>query len=127
MQMDWGWGWGWGGEYHKLSSFFECIGINHLVSFPHTHQQNGSSERKHQYIIETGLALLAHAPMPLRFWDEAFLTATFLINQLPTHVLNYASPIATLFSADPAYSFLRTLGCAYWSHLHPYQTHKLSF
>jgi hypothetical protein len=65
--------------------------------------------------------------MPLKFWDDAFLTATFLINRFPTHVLNYASLIATLFGADPSYSFLCTFGCACWLHLHPYQTHKLSF
>jgi hypothetical protein len=37
--------------------------------------------------------LLAHASMPLKFWDEAFLTATFLINRLPTPVLHHMSPI----------------------------------
>jgi hypothetical protein len=57
--------------------------------------------------------MLAHASMPLKFWDETFLTATFIINQLPTPVFNYASPIATLFGDDPAYSFLCTFGCAY--------------
>jgi hypothetical protein len=30
-----------------------------------------------------GLALLAHASMPLKFWDEAFLAATYLINPTP--------------------------------------------
>jgi hypothetical protein len=109
-----------GGEYHKLSSFFERIGINHLISCPHTHQQNGSTERKHRHIIETDLALLAHASMPLKSWDEAFLTAAFLINRLPTPVLNYASPIATLFGVDPAYSFLCTFSCACWTCLRPY-------
>jgi hypothetical protein len=37
----------WGGEYQKLSPFFARLGISHLVSCPHTHQQNGSTERKH--------------------------------------------------------------------------------
>jgi hypothetical protein len=78
MQTDWG-----GGRVPQTSQFFECISISHHVSCPHTHQQNGSAERKHHHIIETGLALLAHASMPLKFWDEAFLTATFLINHLP--------------------------------------------
>jgi histone deacetylase 1/2 len=72
----------WGGEYEKLHSFFQKIGITHHVSCPHAHQQNGSAERKHHHIVEVGLALLANASMPLKFWDEAFLTATFLINLL---------------------------------------------
>jgi histone deacetylase 1/2 len=57
------------------------------VSCPHAHQQNGSAERKHRHIVEVGLALLANASMPLKYWDEAFLTATFLINLLPSKVI----------------------------------------
>jgi histone deacetylase 1/2 len=74
MQTDWG------GEYQKLNSFFQRVGITHHVLCPHAHQQNGSAERKHQHIVEVGLSLLAQASMPLKFWDEAFLTATYLIN-----------------------------------------------
>jgi transposase InsO family protein len=58
----------WGGEYQKIHNTFFCsMGITHRVSCPHTHQQNGSAERKHRHIVETGLALLAHAAMPIKF------------------------------------------------------------
>lgn len=82
-----------GGEYQPLSSFFKRIGIKHLLSCPHAHQQNGSAERKHRHIIEMGLTHLAHASMPLKFWDEAFLTAVFLINRLPSKVINHETPL----------------------------------
>lgn len=63
----------WGGEYHKLhNQIFTKLDITHHMSCPHTHQQNGSAERKHRHIVEMGLALLAHAHAPLKFWDEAF-------------------------------------------------------
>lgn len=75
MQTDWG------GEYQSLNSFFNKIGIAHYVSCPHAHQQNGSAERKHRHIVEVGLALHAHASMHLKFWDEAFSTAAYLINR----------------------------------------------
>jgi hypothetical protein len=77
----------WGGEYEKLNSFFQKIGITHHVSCPHAHQQNNSAKRKHRHIIEVGLALLANASMPLKFWDEAFITAMHLINLLPSRVI----------------------------------------
>lgn len=77
----------WGGEYEKLHSFFTSVGISHHVSCPHAHQQNGSAERKHRHIVEVGLSLLPQASMPLKFWDEAFLAATFLINRTPTKIL----------------------------------------
>jgi histone deacetylase 1/2 len=86
MQTDWG------GEYEKLHSFFQKVGITHHVSCAHAHKQNGSAERKHRHIVEVGLALLANASMPLKFWDEAFLTATFLINLLATKVLIFPHP-----------------------------------
>jgi hypothetical protein len=59
---------------------FTKIGITHLVSCPHTYQQNGPTERKHRHIVKVGLSLLVHAFMPLKFWDEAFAAA--LINPL---------------------------------------------
>jgi hypothetical protein len=86
----------WGGEYEKLNSFFNRIGISHHVSCPHAHQQNGSAERKHRHIVEVGLALLANASMPLKFWDEAFLTATYLINMLPSKGINL-KPLFSVF------------------------------
>jgi histone deacetylase 1/2 len=121
MQTDWG------GEYEKLNSFFQRVGIVHHVSCPHAHQQNGSAERKHRYIVEVGLALLANASMPLKFWDDAFITATYLINMLPTKVLNFDTPTERLLQVKPDYTPLRVFGCACWPNLRPYNKHKLSF
>ena len=121
MQTDWG------GEYQKLNSFFKQIGIIHHVSCPHAHQQNGSAERKHRHIVEVGLSLLAHASMPLKFWDEAFLTATYLINRTPSRVLNFDIPLTRLFQEQPNFSFLHVFGCACWPNLRPYNKYKLQF
>jgi len=48
----------WGGEYHKLNSFFQTIGIHQRLISTHTHEQNGSVKRCHRHIVETGLTLL---------------------------------------------------------------------
>ena len=77
--------------------------------------------------MEVGLTLLAHASMPLKFWDEAFLTAVFLINRLPSRVINNETPFYRLFGKEPEYTSLRTFGCACWPHLRPYNTKKLAF
>ena len=121
MQTDWG------GEYEKLNSFFQKHGISHHVSCPHAHQQNGSAERKHRHIVEVGLALLANASMPLKFWDKAFLTATFLINLLPSKVINLDTPVERLLHTKPNYESLRVFGCACWPNLRPYTKRKLAF
>jgi histone deacetylase 1/2 len=121
MQTDWG------GEYEKLNSFFQEIGIAHRVSCPHAHQQNGAAERKHRHIVEVGLALLANASMPLKFLDEAFLTAAYLINILPSRVINYSTPAELLLREKLYYKSLRIFGCACWPNLRPYNTRKLAF
>jgi histone deacetylase 1/2 len=113
MQIDWG------GEYEKLNSFFQEIGIAHRVSCPHAHQKNGGVERKHRHIVEVGLALLANASMPLKFWDEAFPTAAYLINILPSRVINYSTHADLLLREKPDYKSLRIFGCACWPVLNP--------
>jgi hypothetical protein len=116
-----------GCEYERLHSFFRHVGISHQVSCPHTHQQNDIAERKHCRIVKMGLSLFATASMPLKYWDEAFLTATYLINCTPTKLLNYDTPIHTLLGATPDYSSFRVFGCACWPNLRPYNSHKLQF
>jgi hypothetical protein len=116
-----------GGEYTKLHSFFKEGGISHHVSCPHAHQQNGSAERKHRHIIEVGLSLLSQASMPLKYWDKAFLTATYLINRMPSKVIQGDTPFFCVFNEIPNYNFMRPFGSACWPNLRPYNSHKLQF
>jgi histone deacetylase 1/2 len=117
----------WGGEYEKLHSFFTKIGISLLLSCPHAHQQNGPAERKHRHILEVSMSLLAHAHMPLKYWDEAFLSVAYLINRTPIKVINFVTPLERLYHTKPSYASLRVFGCACWPNLHPYNHHKLAF
>jgi hypothetical protein len=63
-------------------------------------------EFKHRHNVEVGLSFLAHASMPLKFWDEAFVTTTYLINRLPTKILNGRSPLQCLFDTTHDYNSL---------------------
>lgn len=76
----------WGGKFRSLHTFLISQGVTHRRSCPHIQQQNGSVERKHRHIIESSLALLAHAGMPQQLWLDAFRTIVFLINRLPSPV-----------------------------------------
>jgi histone deacetylase 1/2 len=116
-----------GGEYTRLSKYFDHTGIHHRVTCSHTSQQNGIAERKHRHIVETGIALLAHSSLPVRFWDEAFLTAVYLINRMPAQNLQNTAPLTCLRGEHPDYSFLRAFGCACWPNLRPYNNRKLAF
>ncbi|KAH9646728.1 retrovirus-related pol polyprotein from transposon RE1 [Citrus sinensis] len=117
----------WGGEFRSFVIFLQQEGISFRHSCPHTHHQNGVVERKHRHIVETGLTLLAQAQMPLSLWWESFHTASFLVNRLPTPVLNNISPFEKLHNRKPDYQFLKTFGCSCFPLLKPYNKHKLSF
>jgi hypothetical protein len=65
--------------------------------------------------------------MPLKYWDEAFLAATYLINRLPTKVLDFCSPLERLFQEKPNYGGLHTFGCTCWPNLRPFNMHMLQF
>jgi hypothetical protein len=65
--------------------------------------------------------------MPLKFWYEAFYTTAYLINRLPSWVINFISPFQKLFGSAPDYSWLKVFNCACWPHLQPYNTRKLEF
>ena len=65
--------------------------------------------------------------MPLKFWDEAFLTAVHIINMLPSRVINNETPLERLLHVKPDYKSLRVFGCACWPNLRPYNNRKLMF
>ena len=88
-------------------------------------QQNGVVERKHRHLVETVLALLNHAHIPLQYWEDAFQTACYLINRLPSSIIQNLSPYEKLFAQTLDYNFLCVFGYACWPNLHPYNSHKL--
>ena len=80
-----------------------------------------------RHLVETGLALLATTSLPLKFWLYAFHTTTYVINRLPTKVLQFQSPFQVLFNKIPNYHHLKVFGCLGYPYLHPYNKHKLCY
>lgn len=77
---------------HKLQDLFSTNGILHQRSVPYVPQQNARVERKHRHLIETARSLRIHGFLPLNLWGECILTATYLINLLPSSVLQWKTP-----------------------------------
>ncbi|KAM1547885.1 hypothetical protein ACFX1Z_009145 [Malus domestica] len=100
-----------GGEYigHTFQSFLTTNGIVHQKSCPYTPEQNGLAERKHKHIVETAITLLQNAKLPSKFWSYACQTATYLINRMPSSVIDHNSPFESLHSAIPDIQLLRNI------------------
>lgn len=79
------------------------------------------------HVTEMGLTLLAQAQIPIDFWLEAFQIATYLINRLPTHVLDNQSPFQILLNKKLEYHMLHPFGCTTYPCLTPYNQNKLQF
>ena len=117
----------WGGEYHKLQPLLHELGINFRHPCPHVRQQQGKVERKHRSIVEISLTILDQSSMDLKFWWEAFIFATYLLNRLLTMVLKNLSPFEAFYGRKPDYNFLIVFGCACFPYLQPYNRHKVAF
>ena len=94
-----------------LPEFYSLKGIVHQKSCVETPQQNGVVERKHQHILNVTRALLFQSNVPKIFWNFAVNHAIFLINRLPSRVLDNKSPYQLLHNSLPDISFLRVFGC----------------
>ncbi|OIW15217.1 hypothetical protein TanjilG_08809 [Lupinus angustifolius] len=94
------------------------------MSCPYTTSQNGRAEHKHRHITETSLTMLFHSQVSTSFWVEAFSTAVYTINRLPSLVLVGKSPFEVLFGALPNYENFHPFGCRVFPCLRDYVTNK---
>jgi hypothetical protein len=76
--------------------------------------------------LDVVCTLLLESSVPSKFWVEALSTAVYLINRLPSQVLNFDSPYYHLYHQHPSYLNLHTFGCVCFVHLPPHERHKLS-
>ncbi|KAK2414048.1 putative mitochondrial protein [Trifolium repens] len=114
-----------GKEYFNtnLGDFFLQNGIIHQSSCPNTPQQNGVAERKNRHLLEVARALLFSSKVPNYLWGEAVLTAAYLINRMPSKVLNFQTPIDTFKECFPSTRvstdlILKIFGCTAFVHEH---------
>jgi len=88
------------------------------------------AEKKNGHLLSTTQALLFQRSVPKHYWGEAVLTATHIINRLPTRVLNHQSPMGVLSHFYPCLTIThhlapRIFGCVSNVHIHGQTQGKL--
>jgi hypothetical protein len=70
--------------------------IIHQTSCAHTPQQNGVVDRKNCHLLNVARCHLFHMHVAKHFWSDVVLTTCYLINQMPTSVIDGVSPHSLL-------------------------------
>lgn len=109
-----------------LQSYFADHGIIHQTTCAYTPQQNGCVERKHRTLLNVARALRFHSAMPIQYWGDCLLTATYLVNRTPSVQLNGCTPYELLFKSLPDYSVLKVFGCLCFAANLPHPTDKFA-
>src|SRR5436190_20907796 len=83
-----------GTEYtnKEFGAYLSSQKIQHQTTCPDTPAQNGVAERKNRHLLEVARALMFQMNVPKHLWSDAVFTATHLINQMPSRVLEMKLP-----------------------------------
>ena len=104
--------------------FMHFEGIIHQTTCIDSPQHNGVAERKNRHLLEFTRSLLIGV-----LWGKALNSVAYLINRIPSNVLNFLRPLDALSvhcARSPVVLLApRIFGCVVYVHLHPRQQTKL--
>ena len=119
-----------GGEFTSdaFKAYLEKEGIKAETTIPATPEQNGKVERGNR-TLEEKITCLLHDSENLpgdrrRFWVEAMMTATYLINRLPSSPNRGKTPYEAYYEEKPPLAHLRTFGSIAYAHNPDRQKHE---
>lgn len=116
-----------GTEYvnNRFSKFLRKHGIVHQKTCPYTPEQNGVAERMNRTIVERMRCMLFDSGLNEKYWAEAAVTATYLINHVPCRRSKH-TPEEVWSNKKPTLKHLRVFGCKAMVHVPKQKRSKLS-
>ena len=78
-----------GGEYlsQEFTDHLRDCGIVSQLTPPGTPQWNGVSERRNRTLLDMVQSMMSQSDLPISFWGYALETAAFLLNRVPSKVV----------------------------------------
>lgn len=97
---------------HAMRDLCAEKGITFELTIPGTPENNGVAERLNRSLLEKARCLLLGSSLSKRFWHEAILTATYLLNRCPTRAVeDNKVPAELWYKSSQDLSRLRVFGC----------------
>ena len=100
-----------GNIVHAFKNHLAQHGILHQTSCPYTPQHNGVGERKNRHLMEVARSMMFQTSVPKRFWSDFVIHACYLINRIPTKILEDQSRFEVLNKSRLVLDHLRVFGC----------------
>lgn len=79
-----------------LGNYFLGQGIVHISSCRDTFQQNGDAKKKNQHLLEVARSHMFSTHVPKCLWGEVVLIISYLINKMPSQILEFQTPCQVL-------------------------------
>ena len=108
----------------QFQELCEEEGIRRQLTILSTPQQNGVVERRNRTLLEMVSLMMAQANLPISFWGDALLTATYILNHVPSKSVP-RTPYELWTGAKPNLENLWPCGYAVFVHNTFYKYGKL--
>jgi transposase InsO family protein len=102
-----------GGEYvnQKLKDFVATSGIQHELTSPNVHQQNGQAERLNRMLHKKSQVIRMQACLSENWWESSMTYVAFLYNCTPMQHLKWKTLFELFHGTKPDLSSARVFGC----------------
>jgi hypothetical protein len=94
----------------ELVNYTTNKGIVITYAAPYTKEQNGAIERINRTLLNKVRALLITSNLPLIYWGEALVSATYLYNRTPHSSISYRTPYEVKNGKLPNISNIKVWG-----------------
>lgn len=116
-----------GGEFisRDFKKYCKRKGVLRTYTDPRAPQQNGVAERSNRTVIEMARCLRLESGLDKGLWAEACKTAVYILNRVPSAVLDGQTPYFKLFGKQAKLDHLKVFGCMAYAHVYGNEKTKM--
>lgn len=116
-----------GGEFisRAFKRYCKRSGILHAYTGPKAPQQNGVAERSNRTVVEMARCLRLESGLDKELWAEACKTSVYVLNRVPSAVLDGQTPYFKLFGRQARLDHLKVFGCRAYVQIYANERTKL--